>query len=289
MIHEKKNAVHCAKILTVKNHTKLTANMAPHCDTVDGPVVVAARKALDTSNVNLVLPWVSEEDEAELKAAFDKVIAARKADSTPSLTNIIDLWFFETAMRLHRKGEGAPYTGLGPAGVDEGPIIPMAERALETRNPDELTQLLLDATEERLRRKFEASVAWQGYDVNDVTAARRCVHNMLDFVLFAHNLCHFVEGRELGVTKSDKKHLEEGGSARTPPLGSKRVISREEFPYFRCYKLFIGQIFLDIPCQVSNCKDSHSFLIACVLNQEVSQLFLRHYPCGILDGGVLSN
>lgn len=26
-----------------------------HCDTLDGPVVAAARKALDTGNVNLVL------------------------------------------------------------------------------------------------------------------------------------------------------------------------------------------------------------------------------------------
>jgi hypothetical protein len=39
-----------------------------HCDTPDGLVVAAARKALDTGNVNLVLIWVQKRDEAETSA-----------------------------------------------------------------------------------------------------------------------------------------------------------------------------------------------------------------------------
>jgi hypothetical protein len=47
----------------------------------------------------------------------------------------------ETTVRLHGRGENAPYTGLNPAGLDEGgPIIPLAERALETGNAEELIQ-----------------------------------------------------------------------------------------------------------------------------------------------------
>jgi tetratricopeptide (TPR) repeat protein len=34
-------------------------------------------------------------------------------------------------VRIHRAGEGAPYTGLKPAGLSEGPIIPIAEKAIE--------------------------------------------------------------------------------------------------------------------------------------------------------------
>ena len=50
-----------------------------HCDTLDGPVVAAARKALDTNNVNLVLIWVQKNDEAEIRKHFKKAVAVRKA------------------------------------------------------------------------------------------------------------------------------------------------------------------------------------------------------------------
>jgi len=43
--------------------------MPPHCDTRDGPVVRAARVALETGNVNFVLIWVPESAENELKEA----------------------------------------------------------------------------------------------------------------------------------------------------------------------------------------------------------------------------
>ncbi|MEO8593122.1 MAG: DUF6448 family protein, partial [Candidatus Solibacter sp.] len=43
-----------------------------HCDGLDGPVVKAARQALVTGNVNLVLIWVQAGDEAELRKAFAK-------------------------------------------------------------------------------------------------------------------------------------------------------------------------------------------------------------------------
>ncbi|HZP93930.1 MAG TPA: DUF6448 family protein [Burkholderiales bacterium] len=36
-----------------------------HCDTLDGSLVKLARKALEIGNVNLVLPWVPAQDEAE--------------------------------------------------------------------------------------------------------------------------------------------------------------------------------------------------------------------------------
>ena len=47
-----------------------------------------------------------------------------------------DLYFFETVVRVHRAGEGAAYNGLKPAGLDEGPVIPIAEKAIETASPE---------------------------------------------------------------------------------------------------------------------------------------------------------
>ena len=54
----------------------LYLSMAPvsaraHCDGLDGPVVMAARKALETGNVNLVLIWVQKASEPEIRTAFE--------------------------------------------------------------------------------------------------------------------------------------------------------------------------------------------------------------------------
>jgi len=53
--------------------------MPPHCDTRDGPVVTAARIALETGNVNFVLIWVPESAENELKDVFETTLRMRKA------------------------------------------------------------------------------------------------------------------------------------------------------------------------------------------------------------------
>ena len=88
--------------------------MPPHCDTRDGPVVKAAKKALETRNLNYVLIWIPEESEKELKDVFTRTLRARKAGRDAQ--DVADDWFFETAIRLHRAGEAAPYTGMKPAG-----------------------------------------------------------------------------------------------------------------------------------------------------------------------------
>lgn len=118
----------------------VTAPVSAHCDTMDGPVVKAAQEALETGNVNLVLIWVQEKDEAQIKEAFNNTIAVRKL--SPEAKELADMYFFETLVRVHRAGEGAPYTGLKPAGLDLGPAIPAADEALKTGSPDKLVKLL---------------------------------------------------------------------------------------------------------------------------------------------------
>ena len=71
-----------------------------HCDRLDGPVVAAARKALDTGNVNLVLVWVQKKDDAEIRKHFDKTVAVRKAGGQAK--ELADMYFFETLVRIHR-------------------------------------------------------------------------------------------------------------------------------------------------------------------------------------------
>ena len=83
--------------------------LAAHCDTLDGPVVAAAWRALDSGNINLVLIWVQKKDETEIRNHFQKTVAVRKLNA--QVKDLADMYFFETLVRLHRAGEGAGYTG----------------------------------------------------------------------------------------------------------------------------------------------------------------------------------
>ena len=49
-----------------------------HCDGLDGPVVKAAQRALETRNPALVLIWVQEQDEPEIREAFEQTLAVRE-------------------------------------------------------------------------------------------------------------------------------------------------------------------------------------------------------------------
>lgn len=166
--------------------------MPPHCDTMDGPVVAAARKALETANANLILPWVPEEAEKELREAFDRTLRVRKLNEEAK--TLADYWFFETAVRLHREGEGAPYTGLKPAGLDTGPVIPKAEKATEQGDAREVTHFIAHTVEHILEEKFQAVISRKNYDANDVEAAREYVEAMLGFLLFSHHLYMYAQG-----------------------------------------------------------------------------------------------
>jgi hypothetical protein len=156
-----------------------------HCDTLDGPVVAAARKALDTGNVNPVLIWVQKKDEAEIRKQFDKTVAVRKA-SAPA-RELADMYFFETLVRIHRAGEGAGYTGLKPAGKIEPPIA-AADKSLETGKLQEVAQLILKRMEQGLHRNFEAMMKKKKFDPNDVAAGRAFASAYVEYTHYVERL-----------------------------------------------------------------------------------------------------
>ena len=166
--------------------------MPPHCDTMDGPVVTTAKKALETGNVNLILPWVPKKAEGELKKAFKRTLRVRKLGKEAA--ELADYWFFETAVRVHREGEGASYTGLKPAGLNWGPVVLRAEKAIATGDAKEAIEFLLHTVEHELHERFEKAMSRKNYDENDVTAAREFVQANLGFVLWSHGLYSFIKG-----------------------------------------------------------------------------------------------
>ncbi len=152
---------------------------------MDGPVVKAAMAALEKNDVKLALPWVPQKAEGEVIAAFEKTIRARKCGKDAA--EVADRWFFETIVRLHRAGEGAPYTGLKPAGLDTGPVIPKAERAIESGDAKEVSAMLSSAVEEETEKRFRKAMSKKKYDPADIGAAREYVSAMLDFLLYSHH------------------------------------------------------------------------------------------------------
>ena len=160
--------------------------MPPHCDSLDGPVVRAARAALDLEDVDLVLPYVHEPAEVEVRRAFELAVKARTQG--PEAHEVADLYFFETVVRVHRAGEGAPFTGLKPAGLDVGPVIPLAERAIEMGDAAELAELLATATRDEVMDRFAELMAMKAHAGDDVASARRYVTAMLGLQVWAHKL-----------------------------------------------------------------------------------------------------
>ena len=122
-----------------------------HCDSYDGPVVVDAIKALEANNVNLVLKWISKEQEQEITSLFNKTYKLRGGDK--EVYQIVEKHFLETLVRLHRETEGAPYTGLKPAGTTKM-IVVLSDKAIDSKSVDDLVGKLNGHIEKVVREKF---------------------------------------------------------------------------------------------------------------------------------------
>lgn len=168
-----------------------------HCDGEDGPVINSARQALDTGNVNRVLIWVQHTDEAQIKDAFRKALEVRQL--TPSAKELADHYFFETLVRVHRAGEGAPYTGIKPAGRDLGPAVVAGDKALETGSVEPLAKLLTQAVHKSVGGQFKDVIAKKSFNADDVAAGQEYVNAYVKYI-------HSVERIYEAAASSDHGH-----------------------------------------------------------------------------------
>jgi len=157
-----------------------------HCDTMDGPVVKAAQKALAKGNVNLVLIWVQKKDEAEIKQHFRQTLAVRRLNR--QARQLADNYFFETLVRLHRAGEGEDYTGLKPAGTDLGPVIPLADKAILDGSVDPLLKLFAGPAQADIQMRFRDVIAKKSFNENDVGLGREYVKAYISFMHYVEHL-----------------------------------------------------------------------------------------------------
>ena len=171
-----------------------------HCDGMDGPVVKAAQKALDRGDVNLVLIWVQAADEPEIRRAFERTLAVRTLGA--EARELADMYFFEALVRIHRAGEGAPYTGLKPAGRDLGPAIPLADQAVSTGEADALIEFISDETRKGLIERFTHVAEAKSFSTADVEAGREYVRAYVTFM-------HYVERAYEAASQPVTGHVSE--------------------------------------------------------------------------------
>lgn len=170
-----------------------------HCDTMDGPVIQAAKKALETKDVKPILIWVQKKDEAEIREAFEKTLTVRKLN--PQAQELADMYFFETLVRIHRAGEGAPYIGLKAAGSEVEPGIVAADKALESGSVDTLIKDITTEVASGLRERFERVMEGKKHMRESVEAGREYVEAYVEFI-------HYVERLHLDVSSKASHHSE---------------------------------------------------------------------------------
>ena len=162
-----------------------------HCDTLDGPVVQGARIALEKGDVTPLLKWVRAEDEKEIRAAFQKTIAVRAKGAEAK--ELADMYFFETLVRIHRAGEGAPYTGLKP-GEAVDPAVALADKALESGSVDKLVDVLTKAMANGIRERFRHASETQKHAGDSVAAGREFVEAYVIYTHYVEGLHAIIEG-----------------------------------------------------------------------------------------------
>lgn len=157
-----------------------------HCDSEQGPVATAAHQALEKGNVNLVLPYVKPEAENELVAAFKQALAVRKAGGNAK--ELADRYFIETAIRLHRTGEGAPYTGVTDETTPKAILV--ADQAMATGSLDETYKLLDQQIKKGIQEKYETVVKAreESAKLGTVEAHRERVEAELTFEKYIYEL-----------------------------------------------------------------------------------------------------
>jgi hypothetical protein len=175
--------------LAIAGATLALATSSPsayaHCDTLGGPVVAAAKRALEAGDITPVLKWVKPDGEAEVRAAFARAVAVRGQGA--EARDLADTYFFETLVRVHRAGEGAPYTGLKPAGEVE-PVVELADAALESGSVERLATAIAQHVSAGVRQRFARALETKKHADESVAAGREFVEAYVEFTHYVERL-----------------------------------------------------------------------------------------------------
>jgi len=178
-----------------------------HCDTLDGPVIQDARKAIEAKDITPILKWVKPKDEKAVRAAFKKVLAGTAKNHEAAENS-----FFATLVKIHRAGEGAPFTGLKPAGAVE-PAVAEADKALASGSSDALVKLVTDDIATGIKTRFEHAAATYKHKDESVGQGREFVEAYVAYTHYVERLHKDATAKgahgEHGIVDKHNEHKKE--------------------------------------------------------------------------------
>lgn len=154
-----------------------------HCDTMDGPAVKDAIKAMDSGNVNYALKWVQPKYEAEVSRAFR--MSMKVKDINADTKNLAEQYFFEILLRDHRAGEGVAFDGVKPHGWPVDERVKAADQSIALGNLEPLKGLVEPDKWPELQRRFQKVMSLKDFDVNRVEEGREYIEAYVQFFKFA--------------------------------------------------------------------------------------------------------
>lgn len=154
-----------------------------HCDTTGGPIIPEAKAALEKGDVTPILKWIKADKEPEIKAAFAQAVVVRVLG--PEAKKLADHYFLETLVRVHRAGEGAPYTGIKDEPVE--PIVAMADKTLAEGSAAEMIEKMNAHMAQAVNEKFSKALSAMKKKDRSVDAGREFVEAYVTYM-------HYVEG-----------------------------------------------------------------------------------------------
>ncbi|HEY3298315.1 MAG TPA: DUF6448 family protein [Armatimonadota bacterium] len=164
-----------------------------HCDTLDGPVVTDAKTALDRGDVTPVLKWVKPADEAEIRQAFFQTVRVRGLNA--DARKLADFYFFETVVRIHRAGEGVPYTGLKAAGAEVDPGIAAADKSLATGKAAPVIAMVQEDVAKGITLRFEHAMELKRHMNESVDQGRKYVEAYVEYIHYVERLVGDASGK----------------------------------------------------------------------------------------------
>lgn len=154
-----------------------------HCDTMEGPLVLDAKKAINQNNVNIVLKWVPAANETEIRDAFNQMMRVRVLSADAK--DLAEKYFFDTLVRIHRNAEGVAFTGVKPAGTTIDKKVKAADKSIEVGNLSPLKGMVAKDDMPELAERFEKVLSQKNFDVNNVEAGREYIESYVQFFKFA--------------------------------------------------------------------------------------------------------
>ena len=164
-----------------------------HCDALDGPVVSAARAAIEKKDLAPVLKWIGPDSEGEIRAAFARTLAVRGL--SPEAKELADRSFFESVVRLHRAKEGGSLHGFEARG-DRPPVRPCAPWTMRSRRgrPTRSRDSSRSARPAAVRRRFGQLLEARRRAEDNLEAGRRFTASYAEFTHWIEALYGAAEG-----------------------------------------------------------------------------------------------